>query len=74
MSDFIAGAGFVPLEQFAKDVGKDVRTIYRWLDQVDGLPFCQLGGQKLIPIDSARAWLLARVQQRNPSRPRRRRR
>jgi len=72
MTDFLAG--FVPIEQFAKDVRKHVRTIYRWTDQVDGLPYCQLGGQRLIPIDNARAWLLGRVRQRNPSRRQRRRR
>jgi len=72
MSDFLAD--FVPIEQFAKNVRKHVRTVYRWMDEVDGLPFTELGNQRLIHPPTAHAWLMQRMRQQNPTRHRRRRR
>jgi hypothetical protein len=72
MSDFLAG--FVPIAQFAKDVRKHTRTVLRWMDEPGGLPFTRLGNQRLVHLESARAWLFARMKQPNPDRRRRRRR
>src|SRR5262249_5669932 len=50
MRNFLAD--FVPIEQFAKDVGKCTRTILRWMEEADGLPYPRLGNQRLIdPLD-----------------------
>ena len=72
MSDLFAD--FIPLERFAKSVGKHVRTVYRWTDARDGLPYTRLGNQRLIHLATAHAWLMQKMQQPNPDRRRRRRR
>jgi hypothetical protein len=69
MSNFLAD--FVPIEQFAKDVGKCTRTILRWMGEADGLPHTRLGNQRLIHLATAQAWLLQRMRQPNPDRRRR---
>jgi hypothetical protein len=70
MADLLAG--LVPIGQFAKNIGKCTRTVLRWMEQPDGLPYTRLGGQRFIHIESARAWLMMRI--RPHARPRRRRR
>jgi hypothetical protein len=60
--------GYIPQEQFAKDLDVDVRTIERYRRQPDGLPYVKLGGQVFIPLDIAREWLLGRVQRPNQRR------
>jgi hypothetical protein len=72
MSQFLVG--FAPIEQFAKDVGKHPRTVYRWTNARDGLPYTSLGNQRLIHLATAHAWLMQRMRQRNPDRRGRRRR
>jgi hypothetical protein len=70
MTDFLAD--FVPIGQFAKNVGKHTRTVLRWMDQPDGLPYTKLGNARLIHPATAHAWLMSRMRQRNPDRRRRR--
>jgi hypothetical protein len=65
---------YVDLEQFAAAVGRDQRTIRRWMDEPNGLPFAQLGSRRLIHGPTAEQWLLKRVQSRNPEREHRPRR
>jgi excisionase family DNA binding protein len=72
MSDFLAD--FMPIGQFAKNVRKHVRTVYRWTDEPSGLPYTRLGNQRLIHLATAHAWLMQRMHQPNPDRRRRRRR
>jgi hypothetical protein len=69
MNDLLAG--LVPIGQFAKNIGKCTRTVLRWMEQPDGLPYTRLGNQRLIHIESARAWLMTRMRS-NPRRSRRR--
>jgi hypothetical protein len=72
MTDLLAD--FIPLERFAKSVGKHVRTVYRWTDAADGLPYTRLGNQRLIHVGTAHAWLMQRMRHPNPPRRRRGRR
>jgi hypothetical protein len=64
-------AEFVDVPRFAADIGKDPRTIYRWM-QRNNLPFAQIGGTRLIHMPSARLWLMQQMRQPNPDRRRRR--
>ena len=59
---------FLDLEPLAAQVDRDPRTVRRWLNQPDGLPFTRLGNRILIHVPSARAWMLSRVQRPNPRR------
>jgi hypothetical protein len=58
---------YVTLKQFANDIEKSTRTVARWMDQKDGLPFLKFGRERLVHLPSARRWMLSRVRQRNPS-------
>ena len=65
--------GYVDLQRFPTEVDRDTRSIRRWMDEVDGLPYVQLGSRRLIHLESARAWLMSRIKHRNPERRRRKR-
>jgi hypothetical protein len=64
----------VDASQFAADLGKHPRTIFRWTELEDGLPFVKLGKQRLIHVPTARAWIMSRMRQSNPGRRLRRKR
>jgi hypothetical protein len=64
----------LPHTEFArKVVRRHPRTVVRWMSEPDGLPYTQLGKDKIIHIPSARAWLLGRMRRPNSDRKRRRR-
>jgi len=65
---------YADIDPFATSINKTPRTVRRYMDQPDGLPFVQLGNRRLIHIPTAKQWLLERIGQRNPTRPRRARR
>jgi hypothetical protein len=73
MSD-IFPADLVPVGRFAKEVDRCERTIIRWMDQRDGLPFIKVGRERYIHIPTWQTWLMSRVRQRNPDRRGRRKR
>lgn len=61
--------GWEYLEDFARDqVGKHPRTVKRWTQAPNGLPYSRLGNRKIIHIETARSWLFAGMKHRNPSR------
>ena len=60
---------YLDLEAFANECGRDPRTVRRWLNEPDGLPYTRIGNRILIHIPSAREWLFARMRHPNP-RPR----
>jgi hypothetical protein len=62
----------VDVNQFAADLGRHPRTIFRWTELEDGLPFVKLGKTRLIHLPSAREWIMSRMRRRNPNRRRRR--
>jgi hypothetical protein len=69
MSDTIL-ADYVDVPQFAAEAQKHPRTVVRWMDAEDGLPFVQLGNRRLIHVPSAREWLLRKMCRPNPTRQR----
>ena len=52
-------------DQFAEEVGRHPRSIERWRNQPDGLPYSWLGNRIIIHIPTARAWLLGRTRKPN---------
>ncbi|WP_194393866.1 hypothetical protein [Bradyrhizobium sp. CCBAU 51765] len=54
-------AGYITEAAFAASAEVTTRTISRYRNQPDGLPFLKLGGRVLIPVEDAREWLRARV-------------
>lgn len=57
------------LADFARDeVEKHPRTVERWTKEPDGLPYAQLGNQKIIHIPTARQWLFGRMHRPNTRR------
>jgi hypothetical protein len=61
-------ADYLDLEPFAEEVDRDSRTVRRWLNQPDGLPYTRIGNRILIHIPTAREWLYSRM--RHPNRRR----
>jgi len=59
-------ADYLDLEPFAEEVKRDPRTVRRWLNEPDGLPYTRLGNRILIHLPSARKWLFSRMRQREP--------
>jgi hypothetical protein len=59
---------FLDLESFAAQIDRHVRTVRRWLDEPDGLPFTRLGNRILIHTPTAREWMLGRMKRPNPRR------
>jgi hypothetical protein len=50
------------LEPFAAHVKRTPRTVRRWLDEPNGLPYTKLGKRILIHVPSAKSWLMSRMQ------------
>src|SRR5262245_36594452 len=61
---------FVDLEPFAAEAKRHVRTVRRWLDQPDGLPYTRIGNRILIHVPTAREWLMKRMRRPAPRRKR----
>jgi hypothetical protein len=71
MSDIGLLSDFLDLEPFAQQVDRDPRTVRRWMDEPEGLPYTRIGNRILIHIPSAREWMLGRMRNRNPRAKRR---
>jgi len=57
------------LKDFARDeVNRHPRSVRRWTQGADGLPYATLGNKTLIHVPSARAWLLRKLRKPNPRR------
>jgi hypothetical protein len=63
-TDILADYADVP--QLAADFDKCERTIIRWMDEPDGLPYVKIGNKRLVHVPSAREWLLSRTKRPNP--------
>jgi hypothetical protein len=59
---------FLDVEPFAEQVDRDPRTVLRWMNEPDGLPYTKIGNRRLIHAPTAREWLLKRMRQPNPRR------
>jgi hypothetical protein len=55
-------ADYLDLGPFAAEVSRSPRTIRRWLDQPDGLPYSRIGNRILIHVPSARQWIFDRMR------------
>jgi hypothetical protein len=53
---------YLDLEPFAKEIDRHPRTVRRWLDQPDGLPYTRIGNRILIHIPTAREWIFGRMR------------
>jgi hypothetical protein len=53
---------FLDLDPFAAEVKRTPRTVRRWLDQQNGLPYTRMGNRILIHVPTARDWLLRRMR------------
>lgn len=61
-------AGSAPEAKFAADNDISQRTVARYRNQPDGLPYFEFGGKIYIPLGEARTWLAAKVKRPNPRR------
>jgi hypothetical protein len=64
-------AGYLDVAPFAAQVGRCTRTVLRWMDEVNGLPFTRIGNRRLIHVTTAREWIFSRMNSRNPRRTKR---
>jgi hypothetical protein len=60
---------YAEVPQIAADFKKCQRTILRWMDLPNGLPYAKVGNKRLVHIPSAREWILKRVRRPNARRP-----
>jgi hypothetical protein len=61
---------WLELADFARDIKRHPRSVKRWTQQPDGLPYGMLGKTTIIHIPTAREWLLGRMRHPNQRRPR----
>jgi hypothetical protein len=71
MADLLAD--YLDLEVFAQQVDRHPRSVRRWCDEPNGLPYTRLGCRILIHVPTAREWLFSRMENhKRPRAPRRR--
>jgi hypothetical protein len=58
-------ADFVEDDELAAANNRHVRTIHRWSDQPDGLPFLKLGNKRIYHLPTVREWMLRRMHRPN---------
>jgi hypothetical protein len=68
MSDLNFLADYIDLEPFAAELDRHPRTVRRWMNEPDGLPYTRIGNRVLIHIPTAREWMLQRMRRRNQRR------
>lgn len=54
--------GYSWIEPIAAEVERCTRTIIRWMDEPNGLPYVLLGNRRLVHIATARAWIANRMR------------
>jgi hypothetical protein len=65
---------YLDLAPFAAEVDRDPRTVRRWTQEQDGLPFTRIGNRILIHMPTAKEWIYGRMRRPSPPRATRRRR
>jgi hypothetical protein len=68
MPDVNLLADYLDLQPFADEVGRHPRTVRRWMNEPDGLPYARIGNRILVHIPTAKAWLLGRIHKPNARR------
>lgn len=59
---------YLDLAPFAKEINRHPRTVRRWMDEPNGLPFTRIGNRILIHIPTAREWIFGRMRRPAPRR------
>lgn len=60
--------GYLSREQLAAELNVTTRTLWRWQNEADGLPYTRIGNQLYYRIESVRNWIAARETKPNPRR------
>lgn len=56
------------VEPFATEVNRHPRTVRRWMNEPDGLPYTRIGNRVLIHVPTAREWIFGRMRRPNTRR------
>jgi hypothetical protein len=59
--------GYIGVAQIAADFNKHPRTIHRWMQQVDGLPFVKIGRERFVHVATVQQWIFSRMKKPNPT-------
>jgi hypothetical protein len=62
--------GYCSVAQIADDFKRKPRTILRWMDEADGLPYVKVGRERLVHVATAKQWIFDRMRRPNPTRRR----
>ena len=65
MTDHHLLKDFLDLEPFANQVSRDPRTVRRWMNEPNGLPYSRIGNRILVHVPTARAWIFSRMRKVN---------
>jgi hypothetical protein len=71
MSDLLAD--YLDLEVFAQQVNRHPRSVRRWCDEPNGLPYTRIGSRILIHVPTAREWIFNKMKNHHKRPPARRR-
>jgi hypothetical protein len=69
MSQIDLLAEYADLAPFAAEVSRSPRTIRRWMNAPDGLPYSRIGNRILIHVPTAREWIYNRMKRPDTRRP-----
>ncbi len=61
-------ADYLDIEPFAAEVDRDPRTVRRWMNEPDGLPYTRIGNRILVHVPTAREWIFGRMRRPNSRR------
>ena len=53
---------YIPYQSFAASLGRSERTIYRWMNRPNGLPYTEVGGLRLLHMPTVEKWLLGNMR------------
>jgi hypothetical protein len=56
---------YIDVGVFAAEVKRCERTVRRWMNQPDGLPYTKIGSRRLIRRESGKKWIAAQEHQPN---------
>jgi hypothetical protein len=68
VSDTNLLADFLDLEPFAAEVKRHPRSVRRWMNEPNGLPYTRVGNRILVHVPTAREWIFGRMRRPNQRR------
>ncbi|MEH7904337.1 helix-turn-helix domain-containing protein [Rhizobium laguerreae] len=60
--------GYLSREQLAAELNVTTRTLWRWQNEPDGLPYTRIGNQLYYRVESVRNWVAGRETKPNTRR------